>query len=88
MEKDGFVSMFRDPANGNVQSLEMVGNVIRIKRPEVLLVREQVHDLSLIRIFSTWFERGHNAIDGRIVADDVNTRENDAAVEIHERIMT
>ena len=88
MEEDGLVSLFRDPANGNVEPLEMIGNVIRVERPEILLVCEQVHDLRLVRIIGTRFERGHRPFDGNRIADDVDLGENDAAIEIHQRIMT
>ena len=76
MEKDGLVSMLRDPSNGNLESFEMVGKVVGIERPEVLLVREQVHNFRLVRIFGKRFEHRHDLLDGRTIADNVHTREN------------
>ena len=87
MEKDRLVTIFCKPADGNIEPFEMVWKIIGIKRPEILLVGKDVHNLRLIRIFSERLKSRYNTFNGRTVADNINLGKNYAAAEIHKGIM-
>ena len=52
VEKHRLISALRDPADGNVESLGMVGNVVGVEWPKILLVGEQVHNLGAVWVLS------------------------------------
>jgi hypothetical protein len=62
--------------------LKVVRNVVAFKRPEVLFVREQVHDLRCVGILGQRFECPGDAVDRDAVAHDIDPRKDDAAVEV------
>ena len=87
MEENRLVPILCDPANGRIKPLGMIGYVVGVERPEILLVSEEIHDLRSVRISGQRFQRGHDAFNGSVVADDVNPGENDSAAEVHEGIV-
>jgi hypothetical protein len=58
-----------------------------VKRPKILLVSKQVHDLCLIRILKKRLKRWHDAFDRRAIAYDINSGKDYPAVKIHQRIV-
>lgn len=50
MEEHRLVAVLGDPADGGLDALRVVRDVGAVERPEVLLMREQVHHLGHVRI--------------------------------------
>ncbi len=87
MEKDRLVPMFSNPTDGHIESFEMVRYIVRVKWPEVLLMGKNIHNFRVVGVFSERFKCRNNAFNGCVVADNVNSGKNYAAVEVHKGIM-
>ena len=48
MEEDRPIAVVAHPSDRGLDPLRMIGDVIAIKRPEVLFMREQIHDLGSV----------------------------------------
>ena len=88
MEKDRFVPKSSNPTDGHIESFEMIGKIVGVKRPEVLLMGKKIHNLRLVGVFSKRFKCWYNAFKGCAVANNVNSGKNYAAVGVHKGIMT
>ena len=72
VEENRLVAVFGDPANRPIDALGMVGNVVEIKRPEILFVREEVHDLRGVGILGQRLQIRGDAFQRHAVADDAD----------------
>ena len=72
MEEDRLVAVLRAEAYRSVEALGMVGLVVLIERPEVLLVREQIHDLGRVRVARQRLESSNGLVERAGVAADVD----------------
>ena len=71
MEKDGFIAFLGEPVDSGVESLSVVWDVVRIERPEILFVREAIHNFRLSWFFSQQFEQCRYVFDGNFVTDNI-----------------
>jgi len=88
VEEHRAIAVLGHPADGGVEPLGVIGDVIRVERPEVLFVREQVHDLRLVGVFRERLERGRDLVERRAVADDVHAGEDNPAVAVFPAIVS
>lgn len=88
VKENRLVSTLLDPTDSGLKPLEVVRQVIGVEGPKVLFVSENIHDFRLVSVLGERFKRRNNAFYRGAVADNIDLRENYAAVEIHEGIVT
>jgi len=87
MEKDRLVPVFSNPTDGHIKSFEMIAKIVGVEWPEVLLVGKKIHNFRVVGVCSERFKYRYNAFNGCVVANNVNSGKNYAAVKVYKGIM-